>query len=64
VGSRGDTSRSRAAATATSKARSPICCGENRSLRHGFREVLEKRAADIIMPDMLDPEPRSAELLL
>jgi galactonate dehydratase len=29
----------------------PICCGENLYLRHGFREVLEKRAADIIMPD-------------
>ncbi len=30
----------------------PICCGENIFLRHGFREVLEKRAADIIMPDI------------
>ena len=30
----------------------PICCGENLFLRHGFREVLEKRAADIIMPDL------------
>jgi galactonate dehydratase len=30
----------------------PICCGENIYLRHGFREVLEKRAADIIMPDL------------
>jgi galactonate dehydratase len=29
----------------------PICCGENIFLRHGFREILEKRAADIIMPD-------------
>jgi galactonate dehydratase len=29
----------------------PICCGENVYLRHGFREILEKRAADIIMPD-------------
>jgi galactonate dehydratase len=29
----------------------PICCGENLYLRHGFRELLEKRAADIIMPD-------------
>ncbi len=29
----------------------PICCGENLYLRHGFREILEKRAADIIMPD-------------
>ncbi len=30
----------------------PICVGENLFLRHGFREVLEKRAADIIMPDI------------
>jgi galactonate dehydratase len=30
----------------------PICCGENLFLRHGFREVLEKRAADVIMPDL------------
>jgi galactonate dehydratase len=30
----------------------PICCGENLFLRHGFREVLEKRAADIVMPDI------------
>ncbi len=30
----------------------PICCGENIYLRHGFRELLEKRAADIIMPDL------------
>ena len=29
----------------------PICCGENLYLRHGFRELLEKRAVDIIMPD-------------
>ena len=29
----------------------PICCGENIYMRHGFRELLEKRAADIIMPD-------------
>jgi galactonate dehydratase len=30
----------------------PICCGENLFLRHGFRELLEKRAVDIIMPDV------------
>src|SRR5271157_3436209 len=30
----------------------PFCCGENLFLRHGFRELLEKRAADIIMPDL------------
>ena len=32
--------------------KTPICCGENLFLRHGFRELLEKRAADIIMPDI------------
>lgn len=32
--------------------KTPICCGENLFLRHGFREVLERRAADIIMPDI------------
>jgi galactonate dehydratase len=31
--------------------RTPICCGENVYMRWGFREILEKRAADIIMPD-------------
>ena len=30
----------------------PICCGENIYMRWGFREILEKRAADIIMPDL------------
>jgi galactonate dehydratase len=30
----------------------PICCGENLYLRHGFRELLEKHAVDIIMPDV------------
>ena len=29
----------------------PIACGENIYLRWGFREILEKRAADIIEPD-------------
>jgi len=29
----------------------PICCGENIFLRYGFREIFEKRAVDIIMPD-------------
>ena len=33
------------------KSSTPICCGENIFLRHGFREIFEKRAADIIMPD-------------
>jgi galactonate dehydratase len=30
----------------------PVCCGENLYLRHGFRELLEKRAVDIVMPDI------------
>ncbi len=29
----------------------PICCGENIFLRFGFREIFEKHAVDIIMPD-------------
>jgi len=33
-------------------AHTPICAGENLFLRHGFRELLEKRAVDIIMPDI------------
>lgn len=32
--------------------KTPICCGENIFLRHGFRPLLEKKAADIIMPDI------------
>lgn len=32
--------------------KTPICCGENLFLRHGFRELFEKRAVDIAMPDM------------
>jgi galactonate dehydratase len=30
----------------------PICCGENLFLRYPFRELLEKRAVDIVMPDL------------
>jgi galactonate dehydratase len=30
----------------------PICAGENLFLRFGFREMLEKRAVDIVMPDL------------
>jgi galactonate dehydratase len=30
----------------------PLCSGENLFLRHGFRELLEKRAVDIVMPDL------------
>jgi galactonate dehydratase len=32
--------------------RTPICAGENLFLRHGSRQLLEKRAVDIIMPDV------------
>jgi galactonate dehydratase len=31
----------------------PICVGENLYLRFAFRELFEKRAADIVMPDLL-----------
>lgn len=30
----------------------PICVGENLYLRWGFRELLERQAADIVMPDI------------
>lgn len=30
----------------------PICAGENIYLRFGFRELLEKQAVDIVMPDL------------
>jgi galactonate dehydratase len=30
----------------------PICCGENLYFKWGFRELLVKQAADIIMPDI------------
>jgi galactonate dehydratase len=30
----------------------PICAGENLYLRHGFRDLLERQAVDIIMPDI------------
>jgi galactonate dehydratase len=32
--------------------KTPICCGENIFLRHGYAPLLEKHAADIIMPDI------------
>lgn len=32
--------------------KTPICCGENIFLRHGYVPLLEKHAADIIMPDI------------
>ncbi len=30
----------------------PICTGENLYLRHGFRDLIEQQAVDIIMPDI------------
>jgi galactonate dehydratase len=30
----------------------PICCGENLYMRWGFTQLLQKQAADIIMPDI------------
>ncbi|MEQ4203851.1 mandelate racemase/muconate lactonizing enzyme family protein [Actinopolymorpha sp. B17G11] len=30
----------------------PICAGENLYLRHGFRDLIESQAVDIIMPDI------------
>lgn len=32
--------------------KNPICAGENLYLRHGMRELIEKQAVDIIMPDL------------
>jgi galactonate dehydratase len=32
--------------------KTPICCGENLFMRWGFTALLEKRAVDIIMPDI------------
>ena len=36
----------------TQSTRTPICAGENAYLRYGFRDMLEKQAVDIIMPDI------------
>lgn len=32
--------------------RTPICTGENLFLRYGFKDLLEKQAVDVIMPDI------------
>jgi galactonate dehydratase len=32
--------------------KTPICCGENLYTKWGFKDLLEKQAADIIMPDI------------
>jgi L-alanine-DL-glutamate epimerase-like enolase superfamily enzyme len=36
----------------TSATSTPICAGENLYLRQGFRDLIEKQAVDIIMPDI------------
>ncbi len=36
----------------TQSTSTPICSGENLYLRHGFRELIEKQAVNIIMPDI------------
>ena len=41
-----------AIANITHSTRTPICAGENAYLRYGFREMIEKQAVDIIMPDI------------
>lgn len=38
--------------TVTQSTSVPICSGENLYLRHGFRELIEKQAVNIIMPDI------------
>jgi len=41
-----------AMAKLTAKSRIPICTGENLYTRHGFRELVEKQAVDILAPDI------------
>ena len=36
----------------TTSTRTPICTGENIYTRHGFRDLVQKQAADIISPDL------------
>ena len=36
----------------TDSTRTPICAGENAYLRYGFRDMIERQAVDIIMPDI------------
>ena len=38
--------------TVTQSTNTPICAGENLYLRHGFRDLIEKQAVNIIMPDI------------
>jgi L-alanine-DL-glutamate epimerase-like enolase superfamily enzyme len=41
-----------ALAKVTAATRTPICTGENFYTRHGFRDLIEAQAADIISPDL------------
>ncbi|MFT5086423.1 MAG: galactonate dehydratase [Candidatus Latescibacterota bacterium] len=41
-----------AMANITHSTKTPICAGENAYLRYGYREIIEKQAVDIIMPDI------------
>lgn len=41
-----------AMAEVKAKTRTPICTGENFYTRHGFRELIESQAADIVAPDL------------
>jgi galactonate dehydratase len=41
-----------AMARVRAQSRTPICAGENLYLRWGFRELLEKGAVDVVMPDV------------
>jgi galactonate dehydratase len=36
----------------TRQTTTPICTGENQYLAHDFRKILEKKAADVVMPDL------------
>ncbi len=41
-----------ALAKVTASTRTPICTGENLYRKHGYRELIEKQAADIVAPDI------------
>jgi L-alanine-DL-glutamate epimerase-like enolase superfamily enzyme len=41
-----------AQAKVTANTRVPICTGENLYRKHGYRELIEKQAADIVAPDI------------
>ena len=41
-----------AQARVTANTRMPICTGENLYRKHGYRELIEKQAADIVAPDI------------